>query len=79
MASRAGGNVDLVKDEVDGLLVAAREPAAFAAALERLLADAALRRRLGEGGRRTARERFPLWRTAERTEAAYRAALGARR
>jgi glycosyltransferase involved in cell wall biosynthesis len=79
VASRAGGNVDLVSHEVDGLLVPARDAAAFASALARLLGDAALRRRLGERGRRTARERFPLQRTVQLTEAAYRAALAQRR
>jgi len=79
VASRAGGNLDLVSHELDGLLVPPREPAAFAAALARLLGDAALRRRLGERGRRTARERFPLHSTARLTEAAYRAAVGQRR
>lgn len=79
VASRAGGNVDLVTHDVDGLLVNPREPAAFAAALARLLGDAALRRRLGERGSRTARERFPLENTARLTEAAYRAALAQRR
>jgi len=79
VASRAGGNVDLITHGVDGLLVSPREPAAFAAALARLLRDAALRARLGEHGRRTARERFPVERTARLTEAAYRAALAQRR
>ena len=79
VASRAGGNVDLVSHDVDGLLVAPRQPAAFAAALACLLADAGLRRRLGERGRRTARERFPLESTARLTEAAYRTALAERR
>ena len=79
VASRAGGNVDLVSHDLDGLLVPPREPAAFAAALARLLGDAALRRRLGERGRRTARECFPLQSTVRLTEAAYRAAMGQRR
>jgi len=79
VASRAGGNVDLVSHEEDGLLVAPRESGAFAAALARLLGDATLRRRLGERGRRTARERFALRRTVRLTEAAYRAALAQRR
>jgi glycosyltransferase involved in cell wall biosynthesis len=79
VASRAGGNVDLVSHDLDGLLVPPREPAAFAAALARLLGDAALRRRLGERGRRTARERFPLQSTVRLTEAAYRVAMAQRR
>ncbi len=79
IASRAGGNVDLLTDGVDGLLVPPRDPAAFADALARLLADDALRRRLGDAARRTARERFTMARTAALTEAAYRAALARRR
>jgi len=78
VASRAGGNVDVVRHEEDGLLVPARDPTAFAAALERLLADAELRRRLGARARRAARERFAMARTAALTEAAYRLALAHR-
>jgi len=79
IASRAGGNVDLLRHGEDGLLVPPRDPAAFAAAVTRLLDDAALRARLGACARQTARERFPLARTAALTEAAYRAALASRR
>jgi glycosyltransferase involved in cell wall biosynthesis len=79
VASRAGGNVDLVSHGDDGLLVAPRDPAAFAAALARLLGDAGLRRRLGERARRTSRERFSMQRTAALTDRAYRIALARRR
>ncbi len=79
VASRAGGNMDLVSRGADGMLVAPRDGAAFGAALERLLDDGALRRRLGEQARRTARERFQVARTAALTEAAYRLALAQRR
>jgi L-malate glycosyltransferase len=79
LASRAGGNVDVVSHGEDGWLVPPRDAAGFGAALERLLADRELRRRLGERARRTARERFSLARTAALTEAAYRLALANRR
>ena len=79
VASRAGGNVDVVTHGVDGLLVPPRDPAAFASALRRLLGDAALGRSLGERARCTARERFTLQSTARLTEAAYQAALAQRR
>ncbi len=79
VASRAGGNRDVVTHGEDGMLVPPRDAGAFAAALERLLADRELRRRLGERARHTARERFTLARTAELTEAAYRLALAHRR
>ena len=79
IASRAGGNVDLVSHGLDGLLVAPRDASAFAAALATLVDDAALRARLGERARRTARERFSIRRTAMLTERAYRLALARRR
>ena len=78
IASRAGGNPDLVSHDADGWLVPPRDHAAFAGALTRLLDDPDLRRRLGERARTTARERFSLARTAMLTEAAYRVALARR-
>jgi glycosyltransferase involved in cell wall biosynthesis len=78
VASRAGGNVELIRHGEDGLLVPPREPPAFGAALMRLLADPALRGRLGTAARRTARNRYPLTRTAALTEAAYGIALARR-
>ena len=79
VASRAGGNRDLIRHGEDGWLVPPRDAAAFAAALERLLGDAELRRAIGARARRTVRERFTLSRTATLTEAAYRVALAERR
>ena len=60
VASDVGGVGELVVDGATGLLVPAGDPAALAAALERLLADPELRRRLGAAGRERARERFDL-------------------
>jgi L-malate glycosyltransferase len=79
VASRAGGNRDVLTHGEDGMLVPPRDADAFGAALERLLADGELRRRLGARARQTARERFSVARTAELTEAAYRLALAHRR
>jgi len=79
VASRAGGNPDLISHGRDGWLVPPRDSAAFAGALNHLLAHPDLRRRLGERARRTARDRFSLARTATLTEAAYRVALAQRR
>lgn len=72
IASAAGGNRELVTDGVDGLLVAPLDSAAWAAAIQRVLGDAALGTRLGEAARRTARERFALERTVARTLELYR-------
>jgi L-malate glycosyltransferase len=75
IASAAAGNLDLVSDGVDGLLVGPTDAAAWALAIDRLLADPGLARRLGEAGRRTARETYALDRTVERTAALYRDVL----
>ena len=51
VASAVGGLLDLVRHEETGLLVPPRNPTALRSALERLLADAPLRARLGAAGR----------------------------
>jgi glycosyltransferase involved in cell wall biosynthesis len=60
VATRVGGLVDAIEDGVTGLLV---EPPGLRDALERLLGDAAARRRLGEAARRRAQEQLS-WPTA---------------
>jgi glycosyltransferase involved in cell wall biosynthesis len=60
VASDVGGVRELVADGATGLLVPAGDPDALAAALQRLLADPALRRRLGAAGRERVAERFTL-------------------
>ncbi len=52
IGSRIGGIPDLILHENTGLLVPPADPPALAAGLRRLMADYALRRRLGENGRR---------------------------
>jgi glycosyltransferase involved in cell wall biosynthesis len=75
VAGAVGGLLDLVVDGQTGLLVPPRDTAALRAALERLLADGALRRRLGVAGRDRAR-RLLSWKTVtDATLAAYREAL----
>jgi glycosyltransferase involved in cell wall biosynthesis len=72
IASAAGGNVDLVTHERDGLLVPPLDVGAWAAAIERVLGDAILAARLGAEARRTARETFSMDRTVESTLELYR-------
>ncbi len=75
VATAVGGLLDAVEDGVTGLRVPPRDPAALRAAIEALLADASLRRRLGRAAREFARERFS-WEAATRaTLRAYRDAL----
>jgi glycosyltransferase involved in cell wall biosynthesis len=47
VATNVGGIPELITDGVEGLLVAPRDPASLAEALQRLVADVALRQRLG--------------------------------
>jgi glycosyltransferase involved in cell wall biosynthesis len=51
VATRSSGTTDIVRHRVDGLLVDQHEPAAFAAALEEVVGDEAMRRRLSEEAR----------------------------
>jgi glycosyltransferase involved in cell wall biosynthesis len=58
VATPVGGTPEVVVDGETGLLVPPRDPDALAAALRRLLADADLRRRMGDAGYERVRERF---------------------
>ena len=58
VATEVGGLVDAVTPEETGLLVPSGDLAALRAALERLLADPALRERLGAAARVQAQQRF---------------------
>ena len=74
VASDAGGNADLISDGRTGLLVPPLDPAAWAAALARLLERGEETARLAAAGRALVRREFTIERTAERTEAVYREA-----
>jgi len=74
-AGGGGGLLDLVVDEETGLLVPPRDVAALRAALERLLGDVELRKRLGAAARERARTHFSWDRVTDATLAAYDEAL----
>jgi len=65
------GTSYVVRDGVTGLVVPARTPPALAEALNRLLADEALRARMGEAGQARARREFRQETMVERVEAVY--------
>jgi glycosyltransferase involved in cell wall biosynthesis len=79
VASRAGGNPDLVRSGETGLLVPPLDPRAWAAALERMLGDPVFAARAGGAGRDYVRREHSLDRVVERTEGVYREALERRR
>jgi glycosyltransferase involved in cell wall biosynthesis len=58
VSSRIGGTDELVVDGESGLLVSAGDPGALAAAIRRLLADSALRARIGAAARERAETVF---------------------
>jgi glycosyltransferase involved in cell wall biosynthesis len=74
VATRVDGLRDVLCDGGNGLLVNPDDPAALAAALDRLAADRDLQRRLGQAARLTAAE-YTLDRMAGETVAVYQQAL----
>ncbi len=78
VATRVGGNPELVKEGVTGHLVPPRDVPAFAARVVELLRAPALRAQMGREGRRVVENEFDLRRTAELYTATYRELLEAR-
>jgi glycosyltransferase involved in cell wall biosynthesis len=76
VATSVGGLLDLVVDGETGIVVPPRDPPALRSALERLLADADLRHRLGRAGRDRARTQFSWETVTDATLAAYAEAVG---
>ena len=58
VATRVGGNAELIEDGVTGLLVPAQDSEALSAALLRLVRDPELSRRLAWAGRKRATDDF---------------------
>jgi glycogen synthase len=75
VASAVGGIVEVVEEGRTGLLVPPARPDELAAALRRVLEDAALARAMGAAGRKRVEERFSWASVAERTERLYAEAI----
>ena len=71
VATRVGGVPELVEDGVTGFLVPPRDPDALADALQKLIADPELRRRMGQAGREKALKEFTLDRMLAETQKVY--------
>jgi glycosyltransferase involved in cell wall biosynthesis len=65
VATAVGGNPELVVDGVTGLVVPPGDSGALATALERLLREPGLARRMGEAARRRAEDRFSVVRQVD--------------
>jgi glycosyltransferase involved in cell wall biosynthesis len=75
IGSRIGGIPETVMDGETGFLVPERDAAALAARMSALLADPALRQRMGAAGRALVEQRFNLHRQTETLESWYDAVL----
>jgi glycosyltransferase involved in cell wall biosynthesis len=60
IATNHGGTVELIEDGVTGMLVSPSDPQSLAAAIELLLADRALREKMGQAAASYAKENFGL-------------------
>lgn len=76
IASRCGGLMDQISDGETGLLVDQRDDTALAQAMERLITDPALCRRLGQAARQQAQDSFDTAAQVAKLEAAILRAMG---
>ena len=71
VATRAGGNPEVVADGVTGFLVPARDGLALAKAIKRLLDDPAAAARMGQAGRARVEREFTVRGMVRRMEELY--------
>ncbi|MDO9318370.1 MAG: glycosyltransferase [Gammaproteobacteria bacterium] len=75
VATNVGGNPELVKDGINGLLVPVKDDEALASAMVTILNDATLASRFGAASRRLCEEQFSMSKMALATEQIYLAEL----
>ena len=78
VATRVGGVPDVVRDGVDGFLVASGDVEALAERLHRLAGDRALREQMGAAGRARVLPRYAVSRLVDDVDRLYRSLLAAR-
>jgi glycosyltransferase involved in cell wall biosynthesis len=78
IATKVPGHQDVVIDGTTGLLVPPGDDAAMSVAIESLLADPGLRRRMGQAGRERVRKAFTMQSMVAKTAEVYRAAAASR-
>jgi glycosyltransferase involved in cell wall biosynthesis len=78
VASRIGGNSDVLEHGVTGLLIPAGDAGALADALDALLDDASLRSRLGTAARAVVLDQYGMDRVIQRYADLYAGLVGGR-
>jgi len=76
IASDIGPLREIINDGENGILIPKKDPVALRSAIERLIKDRDLMRRLGEEGRRTILEKFSLKKAIREIEGVYERILG---
>ena len=71
IATRVGGNIEVVEDEISGLLVPPSDSAALVSATSRLLEDPGMALRLGQAGLRRVSEIYSISGSVHETELLY--------
>lgn len=78
IASRVGGNAELIQDGVTGILVPSENSAALSTALLKLLAEPSLSRRLAQAGHEFTARNFSFERLVQEVDALYTELLSAK-
>lgn len=79
VATRVGGVLDIIDDNITGLLILPKDPDAIAASVMRLIKDKSLRNRLSAAAREKLRKEFTIDKMAQRTLAVYEELLESQR
>jgi glycosyltransferase involved in cell wall biosynthesis len=76
VATRVGGNIDLILDGENGILVETEKSNQLSVAMKKILQDKALAKKLGSEARKTVEQRFSLISIADRYLSLYRELTG---
>ncbi len=79
VATRVGGNGEIIRDQVSGLLVEPLRPGLLAAGMEHVVTDPGAAREMAQTGQRTVRESFGFETRMRKMEAFYEAVLAGSR
>lgn len=76
IATKVGGIPEIVEDKYNGILIAPGDEKALTAAIIQLAEDPIMRSRMGEAGRKIARERYDFEKCLDQMEGLYREVAG---